>query len=782
MPLTIGLIYDSKENYLAAGFLPEDVLEFDPEETIGSIAVVLASLGHQVERVGGGLELARRLALGQRWDLIFNLAEGIHGRSREAQVPAVCELFHQPYTFADPLTCALTLDKALAKRVVRDHSLPTAPFVVVEDAKQANSIPLPLPLFVKPVAEGSSKGVGARSLVTLREDLEPVCRELLERHRQPVLVEAYLPGREVTVGIVGHGAGARVLGVMEVSIIRGEEKYAYTTHNKECYLENVAYRLLRDEPFAKEAASTGLAAYQALGCRDAARIDLRCDVFGTACFIEANPLPGLDPIRSDLPILVRLAGRTYQDLLEWIVSAATERITLPLQRGQGSGFPAVDTASTATLLGASHDTTAHRFLFISNEGLCSELARQTVLQGGEARLYIAQESIRDVADGFVSKTDDWRRELSWADVVVFDDTQGLGRMAAALRSSGKLVVGGSPYTDRLEDDRAFGQSELSGHGIPLIPQLNFHSLDNAIQFVEDNPGCYVAKPGGSAQNLKRLLYVGEDPEGRDVVHVLKAYRAIWCHLLEGVQLQQRIFGVEVAVGAFFNGEHFIEPITVNFEHKRFFPGNLGPMTGEMGTTMYWASWPELFQRTIARFESDLCRERYVGYFDLNCIVNADGIWPLELTTRFGFPTISVQLEGLETTAPALLSGLAGGTLTSLDVRAGTQIGVRLRLPPYPYRDPDMLATFGREVELRFLDGDLTGVRIEDAKCVDGHWLTAGDVGAPLVVTASGPTIQEARNLVYRRISRALIPNVYYRNDIGHSFDADLDVLKRWGYL
>jgi phosphoribosylamine--glycine ligase len=316
----------------------------------------------------------------------------------------------------------------------------------------------------------------------------------------------------------------------------------------------------------------------------------------------------------------------------------------------------------------------------------------------------------------------------------------------------------------------------------LIPQMDFRNTNDAIRFVKENPGCYVAKPAGSAQNIKRLLYVGEDLDGRDIVHVLEAYRNIWHHLLEGVQLQRRVCGVEVAVGAFFNGEHFIEPVTINFEHKRFFPGNLGPMTGEMGTTMFWASCPELFRHTIARFEADLRCERYVGYFDLNCIINAEGIWPLELTTRFGFPTIDVQLEGLETTAPELLSGLTDGTLTSLDVQAGTQIGVRLRLPPYPYRDPDMLATFGQEVELRFMDGDLTGVRIEDAKYLDGRWLAAGNVGAPLVITASGPTIREARDLVYRRISRARIPNVYYRNDIGNTFESDLDALTRWGYL
>ena len=173
------------------------------------------------------------------------------------------------------------------------------------------------------------------------------------------------------------------------------------------------------------------------------------------------------------------------------MSAATERMALHLRPGQTPGLRAVDAAAASTTLPCAIDhTTAHRFLFVSNEGLCSELARQTVLQGGEAKLYIAKESVRDVADGFVPKADDWwRRELTWADVVVFDDTQGMGQLAAELRSSGKRVVGGNPYTDQLEDERAFGQSELARHGMALIPQMDFRTVDNAIRFVLENPGC-----------------------------------------------------------------------------------------------------------------------------------------------------------------------------------------------------------------------------------------------------------------------------------------------------
>jgi D-alanine-D-alanine ligase len=327
MGLGLGFCYDRKEDYLAAGYSPEQVMEFDPEETVAAIAAGLASLGHRVERVGRGVELARRLVAGERFDLVFSIAEGSNGRSREAQVPALCELFDQPYVFADPLTCAITLDKAMAKRVVRDHGLPTAPFAVVATPADLERVALDPPLFAKPLAEGSSKGVTRLSLIRSGPELEAACLELLARFGQPVLVEGFLPGREVTVGVVGHGASCRVVGVMEVDITGGDETYAYTAVNKDDWRRRVSYRLIGDE-LAAAAGELALAVYAALGCRDGARIDLRCDAAGRLNFIEANPLPGLDPERSDLPFIARFAGHSYGDLLGWIVDSARQRYGL----------------------------------------------------------------------------------------------------------------------------------------------------------------------------------------------------------------------------------------------------------------------------------------------------------------------------------------------------------------------------------------------------------------------------------------------------------------------
>jgi D-alanine-D-alanine ligase len=237
MNLSIGLCYDSKEEYLAAGHSKLEVAEFDDEGVIAGLEETLTGLGHRVERVGRGQALAARLLAGKRWDLIFNVAEGLRGRARESQVPALCELFDQPYTFSDPVTCGLTLDKSLAKRVVRDAGLPTPGFIVVRSLADIESGLNGSPMFVKPLAEGSSKGVSAHSIVNNRKQLLKTCTRLLPDFPDGLLVEELLPGREVTVGVVGNAPRARVVAVMEVVWNERSEVDAYTQLNKDEYLD-----------------------------------------------------------------------------------------------------------------------------------------------------------------------------------------------------------------------------------------------------------------------------------------------------------------------------------------------------------------------------------------------------------------------------------------------------------------------------------------------------------------------------------------------------------------
>jgi len=325
--MRIALVYDLRDDYRALGFSEEEVAEFDNVDTIDQLDGALRALGCEVDRVGRGQVLAARLAAGMRFDLVFSIAEGVKGRSREAQVPALCELFDQPYLLSDPLTSAVCHDKAVAKRLVRAAGVPTPAFMVAtSDASELRGWS-EFPAFVKPIAEGTGKGCESASVVHTPEELASAGTKLLQRYRQPVLVETYLPGREFTVGIVGNGRDATVLGVCEILLKEDAEANVYSLRNKELCEELVIYARA-DDGEAWAAARQALAAYQALECRDAARIDFRSNAFGEPYFLEANPLAGLHPHHSDLPILAAQNGVTYVELIGMILDAGLARYGL----------------------------------------------------------------------------------------------------------------------------------------------------------------------------------------------------------------------------------------------------------------------------------------------------------------------------------------------------------------------------------------------------------------------------------------------------------------------
>jgi len=323
--MLIGLTYDLRSEYLAEGWDPLDAAEFDDEDTLEALEAALSRLGHEVARIGHFRALAARLLGGERWDLVFNIAESYGGFGREALVPALLEAYGIPYTLSDPLVCAVTLQKAAAKRWLRDAGIATADFALVERITDVERITLPFPLFAKPVAEGSSKGVDRDSLTHDRAQLRAVCARLLERFAQPVLVERFLPGRELTVGVLGTGDAARAVGAMEVELQSGADDAGYTYANKQAWRERVRYRLA-DDGFAAAASDLAVAAHRALGARDASRVDVRADERGAPAFIEINPLPGLNPETGDLPLLWRLGGRRFDELIGAIVASAEARI------------------------------------------------------------------------------------------------------------------------------------------------------------------------------------------------------------------------------------------------------------------------------------------------------------------------------------------------------------------------------------------------------------------------------------------------------------------------
>ena len=325
--IRVGLTYDLRDDYLAAGYGLEETAEFDRPETIAAIESALAARGFATDRIGSVRQLAARLVAGDRWDLVFNIAEGLRGIGREAQVPALLDAWEIPYTFSDPMVMGLTLHKGMTKHVVRDRGIPTAPFAVIETRSDLAGLALPYPLFAKPVAEGTGKGVTPASRATDPVALRRVVAELLERFRQPVLVETFLPGREFTVGITGSGAQAQAVAVMEVLLGERAEAGVYSYINKEECDERVTYRLA-DDAEARSAADVALAAWRALGCRDGGRIDVRSDAAGQPNFLEVNPLAGLHPEHSDLPIMCALAGIGYPTLIGRIVDSALQRTGL----------------------------------------------------------------------------------------------------------------------------------------------------------------------------------------------------------------------------------------------------------------------------------------------------------------------------------------------------------------------------------------------------------------------------------------------------------------------
>jgi D-alanine-D-alanine ligase len=331
--MLIGLTYDLRADYLAAGYSEEETAEFDCLATIDAIDAALGECGHQTDRIGNGRELVERLAAGDRWDLVFNIAEGLHGSAREAQVPAILDLYEIPYTFSDPLVTALCLHKGLTKTAVAGAGVPTTPFALVESIEDVEAVDLPFPLFAKPVAEGTGKGINAESKIKDREALRRVCERLLARCRQPapqpVIVETFLPGREFTVGILGTGDESRVIGSMEITLLPTAEADVYSYNNKSRWEEfcQLFFPKASEDPEVAEAERVALAAHRALGCRDASRVDIRSDSRGRPHFMEINPIAGLHPKDSDLPMICNSFGMTYRELIEQIVAGASPRVS-----------------------------------------------------------------------------------------------------------------------------------------------------------------------------------------------------------------------------------------------------------------------------------------------------------------------------------------------------------------------------------------------------------------------------------------------------------------------
>jgi phosphoribosylamine--glycine ligase len=429
-------------------------------------------------------------------------------------------------------------------------------------------------------------------------------------------------------------------------------------------------------------------------------------------------------------------------------------------------------------------SSSKKFLFISVDALAADLAWQLVKEGNEVKMYIRDNDSKDIADGFVEKINEWAPFVDWADVIVIDSC-GRGALADDLRRKGKLVVGGSVYTDKLEMDREFGQNEMKEAKMTILPHWEFESFDKGIKFIETHPGRYVFKPSGKETldwYLKSLLFLGQEEDGKDTLAVLKHNKDSWAQKIKTFQLQKFATGIEVAVSAWFNGNDFIYPINVNFEHKKLFPGDIGPYTGEMGTLMYWDDTNNLFDMTLRRMKDRLAENNYVGVIDINCIVNGKGVYPLEFTTRFGYPTISIMQEGVQSPWGEFLYALAKGENYKLKTQKGFQIGAVVAVPPFPYYDKEQYKMY-KDTSIIFKKPNFNGIHLGDVKLKNNSWKLTGDAGYALVVTGSGTTVEGARKETYHRIENIILQNMFYRTDIGLKWIThEGDEMQSWGLL
>lgn len=320
--MKIGLTYDLRSWYLAQGYTMDETAEFDKQDTIDAIDHSLKKLGYETDLIGNVFQLVKALSEGRKWDLVFNIAEGLYGDGRESVVPALLDQYKIPYVFSGPVIMGLSLNKHLAKLVVAAAGVPVSPGMLLNTAMEAEDCSLEYPLFVKPVSEGTGKGITEKSLVRSKDELITAVKWIIEEFCQPALAEEYLPGREFTVGVTGSGLETASIGGMEIIC---SDNLPYSVEVKENYQDYCRYLPL-DKDIEKECRDVAERSWKALNAVDAGRIDLKADKNGRICFIEANPLAGLNPAHSDLPILSRMYGIDYQTLIEMIMKSALDRI------------------------------------------------------------------------------------------------------------------------------------------------------------------------------------------------------------------------------------------------------------------------------------------------------------------------------------------------------------------------------------------------------------------------------------------------------------------------
>jgi len=409
-----------------------------------------------------------------------------------------------------------------------------------------------------------------------------------------------------------------------------------------------------------------------------------------------------------------------------------------------------------------------RFLGIGDSCDLGSLYLRLLAEGHEVKVHVTNPICHGTLAGLVDRVSDWRQELDWVraagneGIILFENVaEQRGALQDQLRQDGLNVVGGSAYGDRLENDRGYAQAVLRELGLSICPVTTFHDRDEAIRFVQDHPARYVVK-----FNEAYETFVGQLGDGRDVLAFLTGLPSQG--EAESFILMAHVEGVEMGVGAYFDGERFLTPSCLDWEHKRFFPGDLGELTGEMGTIVTYDRTARFHALTLGRMESLLREHGYCGYINLNTIVNEEGIWPLEFTCRFGYPGYAL-LDSLQRISwSALFHALVTGSREAFETHPGFSAGIVMSTPPFPYARPEVKVPVGMPVlfEPGMSADELRHVHYGEVGLQNGQLVTSGAYGWTLVVTGVAPTIAEAQQQANALAARITIPNVRYRRDIG----------------
>ena len=425
-----------------------------------------------------------------------------------------------------------------------------------------------------------------------------------------------------------------------------------------------------------------------------------------------------------------------------------------------------------------------RFLGIGDAADLASLYLRLAEDGHDIKIYIGNPLCRGTLAGLVNQVADWQSELDWVRAagrdgcILFENVgAGRGELQDRLRDDGFNVIGSSGYGARLENDRAYAQRILGELGLPTAAVFEFAQVAEARRFIERRPARYVLKSNGS----NAVTFIGRHPAGVDVSAVLAAETR---YADSSLVLMEFIEGIEIGVGAYFNGEDFLEPACLDWEHKRFFPGDLGELTGEMGTVVTYSRSKKFFEQTLAKMRPLLKENGYCGYINLNTMVNESGIWPLEFTCRFGYPGYAI-LDPLQRTSWAdLFRLMIERNELRFETEPGFAVGIVITTPPFPYSREQVTEPIGLPVLFDDLSSaDRRNVHYGEVGLSGGVLVTSGASGYTLVVTGTGDTITGARDSANALAAKIIIPNARYRTDIGQRLlQGEFATLQAWGLL